>query len=72
MIKPWQKYLVTITLSCCSAIKDNQHQTERDKKAIDLIIWKKKKKKYLQINSRQWNYYLASDEISVNWNVNDV
>lgn len=44
MIKPWQKYLVAITLSCCSAIKDNQHQTERDKEATDLIIGKKRRK----------------------------
>lgn len=37
---------MTITLSCCSAIKDNQHQTERerDKEAIDLIIGTKEEK----------------------------
>lgn len=33
-------------MSCCSAIKDNQHQTERerDKEAIDLIIGTKEEK----------------------------
>lgn len=63
MIKPWQKYLMTITLPCCSAIKDNQHQTERDKKAIDLIIWKKEEKistnKFTTmklLSCKRWNF----------------